>query len=371
MQKKDCKIAVDIREIKYNQITGIGRYVKNFLDNIGREEKKNIHLLADNDTNIAPYRNLFKTIILKAPFTLWYDQIVIPKILKKKKIDIYFSPYYKLPLLSKCKKILTIHDLHFLAPLLRKGISTIKPFSAYLKMALKQADKIITVSEFSKAEILRQFNISSGKNIEVIYLGVDEKFKPLNKERADKLKEIYGIDSRYILYLGNMKPHKNIKGLIEAYSLLDGKVKKDYKLIIVAKKDDNFSELRKLVENLSLNNNIMFFDFVPDDDLVLFYNLAEVFVFPSFYEGFGLPPLEAMACGTPVISSYTTSLREVLGDSALYIDPYNTIEISQKISRILNDNELKDKLKSQGLLRAKKYDPAVFSGNLLEAIESV
>lgn len=370
MQKNNVKIAVDIREIKHNQITGIGRFLKIFLDNISEQEKKNIYLLADNDTDISLYGYPFNTINLKAPFTLWYDQIVIPKILNNENIDIFYSPYYKLPFLLKCKKIITIPDLHFLKPILRTGLSVMKPFRTYFKMALNRADKVITISEFSKTEILRQFDISEQK-IEVIYLGVDKKFKPSNKEGADKLRDIYGVDFKYILYIGNMKPHKNIKGLIEAYNLLDSKDKNNYRLVIIAKKDENFKELKKFVGNLSLDNNIIFLDFVPDDDLVLFYDFAEIFVFPSFYEGFGLPPLEAMACGTPVISSYSTSLREILGDSALYINPYDMIEISQKISSVLNDNKLREKLRSQGLIHAKKYDSAVFSHNLLEAIERV
>jgi len=364
------KIAIDARELKQKQVTGICRILKLFLDSISDVDRKYIYLLADNKTDTSSYSDIFHIIKMKAPFTFWYDQVTIPKILKNENIDVFFSPYYKMPFLSKCKKIITICDLHFFKPLLWKGSSRIKPFKTYLRMALKQADKIITISKFSKTEILRQFDISEQK-IKVIYLGVDKKFKPLNKEQTYKLRDTYGINFKYILYIGNMKPHKNVEGLIKAYSPLSDEIKETYKLIIIAKKDENFIPLNKIVRKSNLQNNVIFLDFVPDDDLLLFYNFAELFVFPSYYEGFGLPPLEAMSCGTPVISSYTTSLREVLGESALFFNPYDIKEISRRISDVLNNNELKETLRSKGISHAKKYDNIVFSNDLLEEIKGI
>lgn len=167
-----------------------------------------------------------------------------------------------------------------------------------------------------------------------------------------------------------MMPSKNVRGLIEAYNLLSREEKESYKLIIIAKKDENFRKLQKDVRKLSLENSILFIDFVPDDDLAIFYNFAEVFVFPSFYEGFGFPPLEAMACGTPVISSYTSSLREVLEDNALYINPCNVEEISQALSKILAENKLKQIFKEKGIIHSKKYNAVVFSQKLLKEIEN-
>ena len=364
------KIAIDIRELKYKKITGIGRFLRLFLDNLSLEDKQKICLIADKHTDISDYKNYFKVITINAPFTLWYDQISLPHTLHRYSIDIFFSPYYKMPLWGKFKKIVTIHDVHFSKIFLRKGISRFKPYSFFLKLIIRCADKIITVSEFSKNELIKLFKASPNK-IKVVYNGIDNKFKVLDRENFDLLRSKYTIDFKYILYVGNLKKHKNIQSLVEAYNLLSEEEKKSYKLIIVAKQEEGFKCLQSTVKKFSLENNIYFLDFVEDNDLVLFYNFAEMFIFPSYYEGFGLPPLEAMTCGTPVISSYTTSLKEILGESALYIDPDNTQQITEKIQELLNSPGLRNSLIEKGKVHVQEFSSTKFAARLYREIEEV
>lgn len=368
LKSRKLKIAIDVREFKRDRMTGIARFLKIFLDNIHPEARERIYLLADNNTDTSFYENLFRIKRARAPFTLWYDQVVIPQILKNENIDVFLSPYYKMPFFTRSKKLIIIHDLHFLKNILRKGIIRFKPYITYLKQAVRYSDKIITVSEFTKKEIIKQFNVKEDK-IKVIYNGVDNKFKVLDRSNLNILETKYNINFRYILYVGNMKPHKNLKGLIEAYNLLGNKEKDKYKLIIVAKKDENFRELRRIVELFSLENNIVFLDFVFDDDLILFYNFAEVFVFPSFFEGFGLPPLETMACGTPVIASNAASLPEVLGNAALLLNPEDTDDFTQAMKRVLTDDALRKSMVTKGLEKAKLFKTENMAEGFIQVLE--
>ena len=285
-------------------------------------------------------------------------------------INIFFSPFYKMPLWGRFKKIATIHDVHFTKLVLRKGISRFKPYTFFLKRIIRCADKIITVSEFSKNMLIKQFKAPENK-IKLVYNGVDPKFKIVDRSNFDILRSKYNVSFKYILYVGNLKKHKNVKGLIKAYSLLSDAQKNLYKLIIIAKHIESFKHLQRIVERLGLEDNVYFLDSVEDDDLVLFYNFAEMFVFPSYYEGFGLPPLEAMACGTPVISSYATSLKEVLGDSALYINPYSIQEIAQRIQELLNYQQLRSSLIEKGKIHVQEFSPKKFAANLYREIEGI
>jgi glycosyltransferase involved in cell wall biosynthesis len=364
------RIAIDIREFRDNQLTGSGRFLKLFLDHIKEQEKDGIVLFADQFSDAARFENYYQVKREYAPFALWYDQFVLPGLIKREKADVYFSSNYKLPFFSKeCKKLITLYDLSFFQGILNRGISRFAPYYSYINKAIKASTKIITVSEFSKKEIMKHFKVDERK-IKVVYIGIDEQFRVLGRDKLALLQSKYGINFEYLLYVANMKPHKNIPGLIKSYNLLDKDKKDRYKLIIIAKQDENYRPLQEIVSNLGLKNNILFFDYVPDEDLALFYNFARIFVFPSFLEGFGLTPLEAMACGAPVVSSYTTSLKEVLQDNALYVDPGNCGDIADKLSLLLGDTRVSQDLKNKGLMHVKKFDCSSFSDILLKEIKS-
>lgn len=363
------KIAIDARELKNDRSTGIGRFLKNFLDGVTEEKKRDFYLLGDKSSNLSLYASAAHILDISSVLTLWSDQLVIPAALKKQGVEVFFSPYYKMPLWLNTKRVVTIHDLHFLNSMLRKGAGRFKPFVSYLRLVASFADKIITVSEFSKKEIIRLLGADE-KKIRVVYNAVHHRFVRIDAALREAFDRKFRVNSEYLLYVGNMMPHKNLKGLLEAYNLLDDNLKSRYKLVFVAKKDENFAALEQFVTSHDLEDNVIFIDFVSDDDLVLFYNFAALFVFPSFYEGFGLPPLEAMACGSCVVSSGETSLKEVLGDNAVYIDPYSVKSITAGIAGVLNNNGLRQSLSECGIKHAKSFDPVIFSHQLLKEIES-
>ena len=220
---------------------------------------------------------------------------------------------------------------------------------------LKQCEGIITVSEFSKKDIAQEFNFPEEK-IFVTPLAAEDIYKPLSKCKCKKLiKDKYGIEDNFVLYVGGFSPRKNIIGLIEAFSLIPPAKRKKSKLVITGNKGFSYPKYQKRADDLGISNDVIFTDFIPLEDLPVFYNGAEVLVYPSLYEGFGLPPLEAMACGTPVIASNITSIPEVCYDSALLINPYNIDDLSYAIERVLNDSLLMLTMVKKGLLRSMNF----------------
>jgi glycosyltransferase involved in cell wall biosynthesis len=214
-----------------------------------------------------------------------------------------------------------------------------------------RADKIITVSQNTKDDLVEMFNYNPNK-IKVIYNGVDSSYKLIdNKKLISEINNKYNTGENFLLYVGNIKPHKNIPVLLKALSNID----KQNKLVIVGKRDKAYDEIFDIIDQNNLKDRIIFTGFVPDEDLILLYNAAALFVYPSLYEGFGLPPLEAMACGTPVITSNVSSLPEVVGDAAITVDPHNIKELSKKINKILSNKDLQNKMIQRGIERAKQF----------------
>jgi glycosyltransferase involved in cell wall biosynthesis len=216
---------------------------------------------------------------------------------------------------------------------------------------------VLTVSEASKRDILRYFRVPESR-IDVIYNAIDERFwlEP-DVEEVNRVRERYRLTDPFVLYAGNIKPHKNLERLIEAFHLMrhDDPNLKDVQLLIIGDEISKYATLRRAVHSHKLHKHVRFFGFVSDQTLAALYRLANVFVFPSLYEGFGLPPLEAMASGTPVITSNVSSLPEVVGDAALMIDPYDAAAIADAMKRVLTDTDLRVDLQGRGLARAREF----------------
>ena len=214
---------------------------------------------------------------------------------------------------------------------------------------------IITVSAYSKMDIIKYFNVPEEK-IKVIHLAAESMFRCLNKDIAwDYLKKKYNYSTDYILYIGGFSPRKNVEGLMEAFKLVYKDLPGRYDLMLLGSSKDEHYELKKKAQSLGIGERVVFTGYVPYNHLPWFYNCAEVFVYPSFYEGFGLPPLEAMTCGTPVITSNVTSIPEIVGDAAITINPYNLDELSNSIYNVLTDMELKNLLIQKGFRRAYQF----------------
>jgi glycosyltransferase involved in cell wall biosynthesis len=226
---------------------------------------------------------------------------------------------------------------------------------ASIEMAARRATRVLTVSESSKRDILRFVDADPAK-IDVIYNSYDERFglEP-REEDVVRLRERYQLQDRFVLYAGTVKPHKNLERLIEAFHLVRQQGFDDLKLVMIGDEISKYAALRRAVHTHQLHKYVRFLGFLPEETLAIMYRLAGLFVFPSLYEGFGLPPLEAMASGTPVVTSNLSSLPEVVGDAAVLVDPYDPQAIADGMYRVLSDPALQADLKQKGLLRARQF----------------
>lgn len=275
-------------------------------------------------------------------------------------VDIYFNPhFFTAPVSKKCRKVVTFHDLSFKRyPQYfswRKRI-----WQIFLIDALKeacQADKIIAVSESTKSDLINLYHINSDK-IKIIYSGVGEHFRLINGEQAIKNDVVkkYKLPDKFILYFGTIEPRKNIAGLIKAFEILkDNKNMLELKLVLAGAMGWLYKNIIKTAQASKYHQDIIFTGFIEEQDKPYLYNLAQLFVYPSFFEGFGFPLLEAMACGIPAIVSHNSSLPEVVGDAALMIDPYRLNEMSWAMNEILTNSATRERMIKKGFSRVQKF----------------
>lgn len=279
-----------------------------------------------------------------------------------------FHSQYVLPVFLPCKSILTVHDIlfeshpEFFPEFHRRLLKFFIPFSA------KRVNRIISVSEFTKKQIIKYYSIPEEK-ITVIYEGVSDKFVPMgDKDLIFSVLKRYGIKKKYILFVGRIEPRKNITGLLKAFDYIKKRGHNNLCLVIVGNQDKIFQEkeLFDKIKEMQLDSDIVFTGGVSENDLTILYNGAEVLVYPAFAEGFGLPVLEAMACGTPVITSNTTSLPEVAGEAAIFVNPYSYEEIGESLNRLLSNQGLRKELSAKGLERARKFSWENAAKNTIE-----
>lgn len=345
---KKLNVIIDTRMVdKY--FHGIARYTYEIIKYMSFQNKVYMGLLV-NDLNISQkifgkFNNI-EFIRMKSRFLSLGEQVELPYIVNKyKNIAIFHSPSFVSSPFIRAKMIMTIHDLNHL-----RFPQYYTPFHKYyykyiVKLSALKCEKILTVSEFSKNEIVSWLKCDRNKVV-VTYNGVDNKFKVVeDKNVLLRVREKYKLPDKFVLYIGNLKPHKNVKTLIKTMSLVNG----DIKLVINGKVNESLNEIINLY---NLQGKINFIGYVDDEDLPALYNLAKVFVFPSLYEGFGLPPLEAMACGCPVIVSNTSSLPEVVGNVGEKFEPNDYIKLSELINKSLNEGIDKKKL----IERAKLFN---------------
>src|SRR3954470_8493256 len=351
------RIAIDARKIRDY---GIGTYLRNLLRHLSRLDSTTEYVVlcgaGDCGTLEELGRNFRAVPETAKPYSI-SEQLRIPLDLRREKIDLFHAPHYVLPPLTPCKAVVTIHDcIHLRFPQYLPNRLGYAYARSSMWMATHRANRILTVSEASKRDILRYFRIPDVK-IDVIYNAIDERLgETPTAEEIERVRERYQLNAPYVLYAGNIKPHKNLERLIEAFHILrqDGDLG-HVKLLIIGDEISKYATLRRAVHKYKLHKHVRFFGFVPDKTLAVLYRLARVFVFPSLYEGLGLPPLEAMASGTPVITSDVSSLPEVVGDAALLIDPLNPAAISDAMRRVLMDSELHAELRQKGLRRVREF----------------
>ena len=369
------KIGIDGRELIKDDMTGIGRYLHNFLEFVLQEKSDHAFVVYGNqNTKIDFVRPNLKIEIIPEKNTLFWDNVTLSRCISRDKVDILFSPFDKAPIFSSIPFIITIHDVLF-SIVSKKGYKSRglynKIYKLSRKMIAKKAHLIITVSQHSKRDIAQKWGIPDNK-IKVIPNCVSKRFNPVESlELISKVKANYGVKKDYILYVGNFKPHKNVSLLVEAFAQLPENLIDKYQLVLSGKLDKYSERLNDMVKNFNLKDDVVFTGLVYDKDLPVLYSGATIFVFPSLYEGFGLPPLEAMACGTPVICSNATSLPEVVGDSGVLFDPRMPKNFVTAMKSLLSDHKLRDTFVFKGLQRAKGFSQERIATMIMKTIESV
>jgi glycosyltransferase involved in cell wall biosynthesis len=362
------KIGIDARF--YGPVgKGLGRYTKEIVDNILRMDSEHFYVVflsPENYDLFSSKNENVKKVLVKSRWYSWAEQIIFPWQIYKEKLDLMHFTHFNVPILTTVKFVVTIHDLILTrfstqrATLLPPLYYKIK-YLAYkfvISRAVSKSEKIIAVSEFTKKDIEKKFKVKKDK-ISVIYEGISDlsSHEEENSDSDKKVLKSYNIgDNRYLLYVGNAYPHKNLEAFLDIFK----KIKKDFPsllLVLVGKDDYFYKRLKKHTQSLNLSNeDVIFADYIPDKDLASLYRNALAYVFPSLYEGFGLPPLEAMAYNCPIVSSNQTSLPEILGDAALYFNPYNNIDVYEKIKKIIKNKYLRRNLVEKGETQINQYN---------------
>jgi glycosyltransferase involved in cell wall biosynthesis len=350
------RIAIDARKLRDY---GIGTYVRNLLRHLSRLDRTTEYVVLCREADCRVVDELgenFRAVPESSPGYSVREQFTVPRDLWREKVHLFHAPHYVLPPLTPCKTVVTIHDcIHLRFPQYLPSRMGYAYARSSLWLATHRANRILTVSEASKRDILRYFNVPESR-IDVIYNAIDERFHETpDEEQVARVRERYQLNAPFVLYAGNIKPHKNLERLIDAFDMLRKHGFDTVQLLIIGDEISKYATLRRAVHRHKLHKHVRFFGFVQDKTLAILYRLADVFVFPSLYEGFGLPPLEAMASGTPVITSNVSSLPEVVGDAALLIDPYEPEAIADAMRRVLSEPALREDLRARGLARVRQF----------------
>jgi glycosyltransferase involved in cell wall biosynthesis len=357
------KIAIDIRRMTE---FGVGTYIRNVVRTLGKLDRENKYLLIGSPAKVKEIGSLpanFHTVPLMEPERSLQGYRQFRAILKRFECDLVHIPnLFSIPRALPCPYVMTVHDM--LEPMSRareqNGFWRSLHFQL-TKQVLRGAARIFAVSNFTKGEIEKLSDIPS-QRIEVVYNAIDERFLHGHATAADRqvIVERYQVTYPFLLYAGRISPHKNVVRMIEAFSALKTELEKDevfpdLKLIIIGDDLSGNPDLRRTVIRSGVQNDVRFLGFVPIEVLRTFYDQAKIFVFPSLYEGFGLPPLEAMAHGTPVVTSNVSSLPEVVGNAAVLVNPENVFEIMRALHRVLLDQPLRERMKERSYQQAAKF----------------
>lgn len=348
----------------------------------------------------SPFGN-FRIKILKWPFVYFWTQIRLSYEMLTHRLDILFVPAHVLPVIHPKKSIVTIHDIGFerqaklyssdkIGP---AGVLTSNAFNGLVKLftwgkfqsnildyhswstkfALKNAKIIIAVSEFTKKEMV-EFYQADAEKIKVIYNGFNSRlYRPISDQ--EKIKQVlskYDIKTPYIFYVGRLEKKKNTARLVEAYAIMRQKFKDlKHNLVLIGKAGFGFDEIKYIIEEFNLDENVIITGWIPEADMPYIYSGAALFVFPSLYEGFGIPLLEAMACGTPIAASNIASIPEVVKNSAWLFNPENKENMTEKIAEILLNKQLAGELINRGFKRVKNFSLAKCARETLALMEKM
>jgi glycosyltransferase involved in cell wall biosynthesis len=355
------RVAIDIRRAGDY---GLGTYIINIVNQLARIDQDSRYLLIGQKRHLTEFDPLPENFQLlnypHEPGSL-HTHLHLPWLLREERVDVLHMPWFYAPAMVPARLLLTVHDL---SDVLTPPVGASPPVQTgrlfFARRALRRADHIFAVSQASRRDLARNFGVAENK-ISVIYNAVDERFlKEALPADADRILERHAVTSPYVLYAGNIKPQKNLPRLIEAFAVVKEELRDhpelgQLKLLVIGEALTRHADLRRSVVRARVREDVRFLGFVPQSVLRVFYARARAFLFPSLYEGFGLPPLEAMAHGTPVLTSNVSSLPEVFSDAALLVNPENVFDIARGIRQILTDEALRETLIRNGYERARLY----------------
>lgn len=349
------KIGVMLRHHK-RQPGGIGTYTTNLLDCLLPMDRGVRYLLMyggeEQMGDYAHHPNA-EEVVLRSPSKLAWDQVAVPLAARRHHLDLVFNPKLSVPFLAPCKSVLVLHGADWFVfrenyPLLDRIYHRV-----FASLYCRRAEAIVSVSKDATGEIERALDVDPSK-IETIYHGVGKSFGVVtDRSKLEGLRDRYDLPDRFLLYLGQIYPMKNVGRIIRAFGKIRGEIPQ--KLVIVGSPAPKSERDLAAIAECGLEDDVVLVGWVPDEDVPLFYNLADAFVFPSLYEGFGIPILEAMACGCPVITSDRGAPREVAGEAAILVDPTDEDRIAATIVRVLEDRALREDLVSRGLRRVEEF----------------
>jgi glycosyltransferase involved in cell wall biosynthesis len=353
------------------QRAGVGRYVRSLVDAMIEQDHSNHYLLLACGRPTSEYQFPIadnvrsRTIFL--PDRYWFRwQLPFYSTHFSGQVDVYHGPNFALPSLKgKLSKVVTIHDLSYLKYPQYGAPETIAYLNKVVAKSVAAADLVATVSQETRRTLIEHYKMPPQK-IVVIPAGVEAHFRRItDPELLEATRQKFDLNQPFILSVGTLEPRKNHLGLIKAFYQLQGRKGVPTMLVLAGGKGWLYEETRSMVAKLKLEDKVRFLGYVSELELTALYSMADVFVFPSFFEGFGIPPLEAMACGAPVITSNTSSLPEVVGDAAILIDPHDTNALANAITRLLEDEQLQEDLRQKGYQQVQRYTWSIAANKML------
>jgi len=358
------KIVIDARMYGLEH-AGIGRYILNLINQIEKVDKKNNYfiLLRKEYYQQLKFKNKrFHKVLADFPHYSFKEQFLLPGILRKLKPDLVHFPHFNVPIFWQGKYLVTIHDLIKHESRGMKTTTKLAPlywpkywvYQLIVFLAIKRAKKIITPSQYWKKELVKRYKIKPDK-IVVTYEGAGEFAKKKATISGEKAIKKYGITKPFVIYTGSLYPHKNVFRLVQAVQLINEKDKNNLSLVIASARNVFMERFKKEVEKTKGLNMVILAGFVPDEELISLYQEAEAFVTPSLLEGFGLPGLEAMTIGLPVISANASCLPEIYGQAAVYFNPLEVKDMAEKIEKVVKNKKLKQELIKKGYQQVEKY----------------
>lgn len=374
------KIGLEIQSILKDK-TGVGWYTQKIIENFNNSEIEfegyGFNFLNRNDikeelehlnfnckiNNFIPY-SIYRRIWKFIPIS--YNTLF------NSDVDIYHFFNYIVPPKINGKVIVTVYDMVYKVYPETMTKRNYERLDKELKRSVDRADKIITISKNSKKEIVKFLDVDEAK-IEIVYPGIDKNlyFKDYNDEDIKRVRNKYNLPLKYILYLGTLEPRKNIIRIIDAYAALKNQIDENICLVIAGKKGWMYEDIFNKVDTYGLKDDVIFTGYVDEKDKPIIYKMSKVFIFPSLYEGFGMPVLEAMAAGVPVITSNTSALPEVVGDAGILVNPYDILEIANSLKKILEDSQIRLQLIEKGLKQSLKFSWKKSAEKLLEIYKEV